>query len=341
MPKSPPSTAEFPRVVPIRTPTPPDLSRGVESADRASEPAAAPEWLADERPTQRAGPSVPAAPVVAAPQDVPVLTVLLGLHAGQVFTLDRDETILGRGREAHVDIDDVGVSRRHARVVRTDAGRYLLEDLGSANGTFVNGRKVHRVELASGDRVQAGPGLVLRFRLVAADEEALAHKLYEGSTRDALTGLYNRKYAGERLATEFAYAQRHGTLLGLVLFDLDHFKRVNDSFGHLAGDGVLRVVAAQVKTTIRSEDVLARYGGEEFVVLVRGIEHRNVGVLAERIRSGVERLSIPWESRTLKMTVSVGVASLSECRPASVDALVAVADERLYRAKAQGRNRVC
>jgi len=170
----------------------------------------------------------------------------------------------------------------------------------------------------------------------------LAHKLYEGSTRDALTGLYNRKYAGERLAAEVAYAHRHGTLLSLVLFDLDYFKRVNDSFGHLAGDGVLRVVAGQVQKTIRAEDVLARYGGEEFVVLVRGIEHKSVGVLAERIRKGVERLEIPWESRNLKTTVSIGVASLSECGPkAAAEALVALADERLYQAKAGGRNRVC
>ena len=330
MPKDPYTTQPFAKLVPIRTPAPP--SDGDPVLDGYD----------DERPTQRGTQAYIATPVVVAPPDRPLLTVLLGLNAGQVFTLDRDETIIGRGRDARVGIDDVGISRRHARIVRTDARRYILEDLGSTNGTFVNGRKVQRVELASGDRVQAGPALVLRFRLIAADEEALAHKLYEGSTRDALTGLYNRKYAGERLAAEVAYAHRHGTLLSLVLFDLDYFKRVNDSFGHLAGDGVLRVVAGQVQKTIRAEDVLARYGGEEFVVLVRGIEHKSVGVLADRIRGGVERLSIPWESRTLKTTVSVGVASLSECGPkATVEALVALADERLYKAKAGGRNRVC
>jgi diguanylate cyclase (GGDEF)-like protein len=271
-----------------------------------------------------------------------LLTVLAGLHAGQVFTIDRDEMSIGRGHDADVRIDDVGTSRKHARILRTAGQRYILEDLGSTNGIFVNGRRGERVDLADGDRIQIGPALVFRFGLIAPDEQALARQLYEGSTRDGLTRVFNRKYAGERLATEVAYAHRHRTLLGVVLFDLDHFKRVNDSFGHQAGDAVLRVVAAQVQKAIRAEDVLARYGGEEFVVLARGIEHKSVAVLANRIRQSVERLSIPWESRTIKTTVSVGIASLSECEPkASMDGLVALADARLYQAKADGRNRVC
>ena len=127
-----------------------------------------------------------------------------------------------------------------------------------------------------------------------------------------------------------------------MLFDIDHFKRVNDAFGHQAGDGVLRVVAAQVQKAIRTEDVLARYGGEEFVVLVRGVEHDKVAMLAERIRRGVERLSMPCESKTIRTSVSIGVASLTECGPkATAEALMKLADERLYRAKTGGRNRVC
>jgi two-component system cell cycle response regulator len=307
-----------------------------------SQPSVIPDWFDDDRPTQRDAHVAVAAPVVASSPDRPLLTVLAGLNEGQVFTLDRAETIIGRGRDAHVGIDDAGISRRHARIVRTDGRRYTLEDLGSTNGVFVNGRRVARAELAGGDRVQVGSTLVLRFGFTSADEEALAHKLFEGSTRDGLTGLYNRKYAGERLEAEVAYAHRHGTLFSLVLLDLDHFKRINDTFGHPAGDGVLRVVAAQVRKAIRTEDVLARYGGEEFVVLARGIEHTKAGVLAERIRRGVERLSMPWRSRTIRTTVSVGAVSLSECGPkATVEALMALADERLYQAKASGRNRVC
>jgi two-component system cell cycle response regulator len=174
---------------------------------------------------------------------------------------------------------------------------------------------------------------------IAADEEALARKLYEGSTRDAMTGLDNRKYAAERLAAEVAYAHRHDTLLSPALFDIDHFKRVNGGFGHPAGDAVLRVTAAQVRKAVRTEDVVARYGGEEFAVLVRGIEHRRVGALADRIRGCVERLAIPWESESFRVTVSVEAASLSECgAKAKMESLVALADERLYRARGARRN---
>jgi diguanylate cyclase (GGDEF)-like protein len=343
MSEDPHTTLKFPKVVPVEAPTqatPP--SGGPEAIGRSSsETITVEEWHDDEIPTQR-GQRVSVA--VSASTSSPSrasLTVLAGLNAGQIFTVRQDETIIGRGRDAEVRVDDVGVSRKHARVVRTEAQRHVIEDLGSTNGIFVNGRMVDRVELTSGDRVQIGPTLLFRFGFIADDEEALARRLYDGSTRDALTQLYNRKYLGERLAAEVAYAHRHGTLLSLALFDLDHFKRINDSFGHLAGDVVLRVVAAQVQRTVRAEDVLARYGGEEFVVLVRGIEHKGVRALAERVRGCVERLSIPWESRTLKVTVSIGVASLSERGPkGTVEALLALADERLYQAKGAGRNRV-
>ena len=295
----------------------------------------------DESPTQR-GTHEAASTAKATSANRPLLTVLVGLNAGQVFALDRDETFIGRGRDADVVLDDMNVSRRHARIVRTEDGRYFLEDLRSANGIFLGGRRVERVELHDGDRVQISAAFILRFGLIAADEEALARKLYESSTRDALTGLYNRKYAGERLAAEVAFALRHQTSFSVALFDLDHFKRVNDTHGHQAGDGVLRVVAAQVQRVIRGEDVLARYGGEEFIMLIRGIAPKGVGVMAERVRGSVERLSIPWESHVLRATVSVGVAFLGECGPKGTpEALVALADARLYKAKEGGRNCVC
>jgi diguanylate cyclase (GGDEF)-like protein len=338
MPDDPHTTLKFRKVDPIRAPSEPSEPKTTGS----SRPSQAPDWYADDVPTQRGLVVAIAAPSVTSSPDRALLTVLMGLNVGQVFTLDRSETLIGRSQDAEVHLEDVGVSRRHARIVRTEERRHILEDLGSTNGIFLNGRRVERADLSHGDRVQIGPSLVFRFGLIAADEEALARQLYEGSTRDALTGLFNRKYLSDRLAVEVAFANRHGTHLSVVLFDLDYFKRVNDSFGHVAGDLVLRVVAAQVQKAIRAEDVLARYGGEEFLVIVRGIEHRNVNVLADRIRRAVERLSIPWESRTLRATVSIGVASLSECPPKSMtEALVKLADERLYQAKAGGRNRVC
>jgi two-component system cell cycle response regulator len=343
MPKDPHKTVEFPGVRPVSVP--PSAAPVPSSASRmpaASRPSFIPEWGSDEdvstaRTTEQTI-SIPPPPSV---RDRALVTLLTGLNAGQVFTLDADETFIGRSREAHVRIDDVGISRKHARIVRAQDGRYIVEDLRSTNGVFVNGRKIERAELATGDRVQVGPTVVVRFGLIDEAEESLARQLYESSTRDSLTRAFNRKYLTERLTAEVAYAQRHKGRLAVVLFDLDHFKRANDSYGHLAGDVVLRVVSSQVQRLIRTEDVFARYGGEEFVVLVRGIEHANVTRFAERLRKSIERLVIPWETRTLKVTVSLGVASLSECEPQTPDGVLRVADERLYRAKSQGRNRVC
>jgi diguanylate cyclase (GGDEF)-like protein len=290
------------------------------------------------RPTETA---IAAHPAVVQ-RDRAILTVLMGLNAGQVFTLDTDEITIGRGREAHIRVEDVGISRAHSRIVRTMEGKFVVEDLGSTNGTFVSGKRIERAELHTGDRLQVGPNVVLRFAILDEAEEKLAHQLYEASTKDGLTKVYNRKYFVERMAAEVAYSHRHKAPLSLILFDLDHFKRVNDTHGHLAGDVVLRLVAAQVQKTIRTEDVLARYGGEEFVILVRGVAHVNSARFAERVRKAVERLTIPWESDQIKATISIGVSSLSEIPPeeGTGDALLHLADSRLYGAKASGRNRV-
>jgi diguanylate cyclase (GGDEF)-like protein len=275
-----------------------------------------------------------------AAKDRALLTMLNGLNAGQVFRLDQSETIIGRSKDVGVRVEDVGISRQHARIVRTQEGHFVLEDLGSTNGVFVNGKKVERAELATADRVQIGPNAILRFAVLDAEEEDLACRLYESSTRDALTRAFNRKYLAERLAAEVAYALRHETRLSVIMFDLDHFKRVNDSHGHMAGDAVLRVVAAQVSRLIRAEDVFARYGGEEFVVVVRGIAHPNVALFADRVRKSIEQLVIPIDGAKLRVTASFGASSLEEGTEKSADALFKLADDRLYKAKLGGRNRV-
>jgi diguanylate cyclase (GGDEF)-like protein len=271
-----------------------------------------------------------------------LLTVVSGPNIGRVFSLRDGETVIGRGRDCHVRIDDAGASRSHARIL-VEEGRYILEDLHSTNGTFVAGRRIEREELNSGDRIHVGPNIVVSFAILDAQAERLAHQLYESSVRDPLTRAHNRRYLVERLASEIAYARRHGTRLALILFDLDHFKRVNDTHGHLAGDDVLRDVTAMVSRLIRAEDVFARFGGEEFVILVRGISHTNINRFAERVRAAVERLEIASESTVLRVTISIGVASFDELadKTRTPDALLRLADERLYRAKTEGRNRVC
>jgi diguanylate cyclase (GGDEF)-like protein len=317
---------------------------------RSSQRSSIVEWEDEEASTRTTETSIAVAPAgpVTPRATRAVLTVVSGPSMGRVFSVaEGGHTIIGRGREADVRVDDAGASRAHARVIASE-GRYVVEDLGSTNGTFVDGRRVAgRSELRSGDRIHVGPNVVVSFAIVDAQAERVAHQLYESSVRDPLTRAHNRRYLVERLASEIAYAKRHGTRLALLLLDLDHFKRVNDTYGHLAGDDVLRDVSALVQRMIRVEDVFARFGGEEFVVLVRGIEHANVGRFAERLRVAVERLEIASGEGTsggiVRVTVSIGYASVDELRETNraAEGLLRLADERMYRAKTSGRNRVC
>ena len=193
--------------------------------------------------------------------------------------------------------------------------------------------KVH-----DGDRLQCGD-TVLRFSLVFDHEREALESAWRSSVRDPLTGIHNRKSLEERLAGEIAFAVRHHTPLAIALFDLDHFKRINDTLGHPAGDAVLREVAQRLQDSIRPEDLLARYGGEEFVVVARGLQIEAGWAMAERLRLLIAARRIDVAGRILSVSTSVGVACLEDCGADTTPAtLVKVADRRLYRAKAEGRN---
>lgn len=269
-----------------------------------------------------------------------MLTVISGLNAGQAFSLDTPKHVLGRGSEADLWIEDPGVSRRHAYILR-EGDSYVLVDEGSMNGTFVRGEQVKRCALASGDRIQLGPNVMLSFTIVDDAEEELRKRMYDTSTRDSLTRAFNRQYFFERLGIEIAHSRRHGLPLGLIMIDIDSFKAVNDTYGHLAGDLVLRVVCAQIHKLIRTEDLLARYGGEEFVILARQTSKGAASRLAERIRINVQDTPIDFSKDKLRVTVSAGVSAVAEL-PTSAhdDDLIKLADHRLYAAKHAGRNRV-
>ena len=272
-------------------------------------------------------------------RDRATLTVLSGSNLGAMYAFETS-AIIGRARECLVRIDDAVVSRRHARVVRQDLASYVIEDLKSRNGTFVNGTKIDSHRLCEGDRVSFGSALTLRFGMTDELEEVLLRRLYESSVLDGLTGAFNRKHFSERLAGEVAYAKRHDIPLSLLLFDIDHFKRVNDTHGHLVGDQVLRSLAGVIKRTLRTEDVFARYGGEEFVIIARGTDAEKGYLFADRIRGIVERMPFECVECTLHVTVSIGIASLACCKTqASVEELLSLADRRMYEAKSQGRNR--
>ncbi|HXX68683.1 MAG TPA: GGDEF domain-containing protein [Polyangiaceae bacterium] len=326
------------------TPSSRKSGEGRQRADGSFFPRAGYDWMEEEMSTRLTDTTV-AMPPPSSPmgRTRAMLTVMSGPSAGRAYSVSERETLIGRGREAHVRLDDAGASRLHARIVVLEDGEYLLEDLGSTNGTFVGGKKVDRAQLQSGDRIHVGPNVTVSFAIMDSQAELMTHQLYESAMRDALTRAHNRRYFLERLSSELAFALRHDGLLSLIMFDIDHFKRINDAHGHPAGDEVLREVSAQIGRMIRAEDVFARYGGEEFVLLVRGIDPAKVGRFAERIRTSIENLEVASESAILRVTISAGYVSLSEL-PSETQtemALLRLADERLYRAKEGGRNRCC
>jgi diguanylate cyclase (GGDEF)-like protein len=270
----------------------------------------------------------------------PGLMSLGGESAGKVFRLEGTRIVVGRTREAHVQVTENGVSRRHCLLVQNEDGSYRVEDLGSTNGTMVNGERVAVSPLDAGDRLQLGPELVLQFSWFDEAEQELANRLVEAARFDALTGALNRRSYDERLAAEVAYALRHREKLSVIAFDIDHFKSVNDRHGHVAGDAVLKGVAAIVRLAIRTEDVFARVGGEEFIVLGRGLSTAGACALAERLREAVQAGRFEHGSDVVQVTISLGVGELAEAPGSAIEKLLEMVDDRLYVAKNAGRNRV-
>jgi two-component system, cell cycle response regulator len=272
-------------------------------------------------------------------RDRAMLLRMDGVGAGQVLSVPQTPFTMGRHATNQLPIDDDSISRFHARFVRED-GKYIVEDLGSRNGTFLQGKRITRAEIKDDDWVQLGARVAFRFTLTDSRQEGLLRKLYESSTRDALTGAYNRRHFEDRLRAEIAFGVRHATDCALILLDLDHFKRVNDTYGHPAGDEILRHLGGIATRTLRTEDVFARFGGEEFAVILRGASTRGAGRLAERLREALSQQHAVYEGQEIAVTLSAGCAALSCCTTPSADEVVAVADRRLYAAKQGGRNRV-
>ncbi|MCA9664479.1 MAG: GGDEF domain-containing protein [Myxococcales bacterium] len=267
------------------------------------------------------------------------LIVLSGTNVGQVYRLEADEVTIGREDGSTIQLMDAGISRRHARLRKDGEGGYLLEDAGSRNGTFANNRRVERRHtLEDGDKIQVGVMTILKFSYDDELEADYARKMYDAALRDGLTGVFNRRYFDDRLASELAFSSRHNKALALLLIDLDHFKSVNDTHGHPAGDKILIGFGKLLQSIIRAEDVLARYGGEEFVILCRDTDVMKASILAERIRHAAASHYYHVESARLQVTVSIGVVAVPDQGIDSPAEMVDAADGALYQAKSKGRN---
>lgn len=272
-------------------------------------------------------------------RDRAYLIVLAGGNVGDMFKIGKAEIVIGRGQQADFQVLDDGVSRRHA-VVSCDGGDMYVEDQGSRNGTFVNGAPITRHRLSDGDKIQVGSTTILKFTYHDHFDETFQKQMYESALRDGLTRAFNKKYFTDRVDSEFRFAKRHRVPLSVILFDIDHFKNINDSHGHLCGDFVLQSLARRINDQIRNEDVFARYGGEEFALICRAISMPNALVFGERLRQAIETHSFRYEGTNVPVTISLGVAGMPEIDTPDAQGLIGAADEALYAAKRGGRNRV-
>jgi diguanylate cyclase (GGDEF)-like protein len=265
----------------------------------------------------------------------PCLIVISGPGLGERRELGEDDTEIGRSESCTLCINSDQVSRRHANVLRI-AGRYVVTDLGSTNGTFVNESKIKTTELRDGDQIRIGR-TVIKYTESRVESEYFEH-IMSLASEDALTGAYNKRKFDELFAAEVARSAQGEGPFCFALFDIDFFKRINDQFGHPAGDAVLKGVSELARGIVGHSGSLCRVGGEEFAVLLPGLPLLHATKLAEYLREAVQRHQFSFENRAIPVTISGGLAELAPGETG--EGLYKRTDELLYRSKHGGRNRI-
>ena len=271
----------------------------------------------------------------------PYLVIFIGQDSGKRHKLRLGSMTIGRSREADISIEDDWASRIHCVIHWLD-DVFEIEDRDSTNGTYVNTHKIKRIQVPPGVPIQVGHSL-LKIEFKDQAELELEKNLHRSASIDGLTGIFNRQHFMKRAAEEVAFARRHQCLLGVIMIDIDHFKRINDTYGHQMGDFVLNQFASIINSSKRPEDVFARYGGEEFIILPRGeLSRQGMHLHCERLRQIIEAAEFVFGETRVRITISLGfhLAMVANGdRETSFDDWIAKADEALYRAKDLGRNR--
>jgi diguanylate cyclase (GGDEF)-like protein len=266
------------------------------------------------------------------------LVVIQGEGLGKRVDIEGGAVLVGRSPEARLHIPHPSVSRRHCEVWR-EGEVYRVQDLGATNTTRVNDRPIAEAVLRDGDHITVGE-ILLKFISHASLEARYHEEVYQLATHDPLTDLFNRRHFNQQFDTEISRALRHGRPLCLCIIDVDLFKPINDRFGHVAGDGVLKQLAAILRQQVRCEDLAARIGGEEFAVLLPETHLEGARGFAEQFRSAVEAAEFSPGGVRQRITVSIGLAQAG-LELSDRSRLMQAADAALYRAKETGRNRVC
>ena len=261
-----------------------------------------------------------------------------GPDIGRRIPLLNPQYVVGRDSEAAFVVSRSSVSRQHARLYGDEDGAWWVEDLNSTNGTFVNEVRVKCQRLTDSDQVRFGDA-IYKFLSGSNIESAYHEAIHNMAIQDGMTGIHNKRYFTEFLDREIAVATRHGHPLTLCMFDVDHFKAVNDTYGHLAGDAVLKDLAGRIRPRIRREDLFARYGGEEFACVLPSTALGGGIVFAEHLRTLIEERPCSFEDKHIPFTISLGVTTMHRETGVDPQTLIKRADENLYSAKRGGRNR--
>lgn len=261
-----------------------------------------------------------------------------GVPLGKRYVLETEKLVAGRSPDNSIVLNDQSVSRQHAKFSLT-GDRVEVEDLGTTNGTYVNDRKIaQKTPLGDGDIIRLG-NILLKFYAHNNIDNVFHDKIYRAATIDAGTQIFNKKYLLESLDVEFKSAQAYQKPLSLIYYDLDFFKKMNDTNGHNAGDFILKECAVVVSKVIRKDDIFGRFGGEEFCIILPGTDAKTALDLAERIRKAVDAHVFHFDGKALKQTLSIGISQMTRAMQMPKD-LLDEADQKLYKSKTDGRNRV-
>lgn len=268
----------------------------------------------------------------------PFLVSISGRETGKAIPLKGKNLKIGREIGCDLILDNPHISRMHAEIF-WKGNTIGIKDLGSTNGVFVNGKKVTESVLNNGDKILIGTQLYFKLIYQDAVDQSYQQNLFKAANTDPLTQLYNKRYFMESLEKEFSYSKRTELPLSLLMIDIDFFKQINDNYGHVVGDKVLKLVGSIFSTNLRLENIVSRFGGEEFAILLRGAPLEKARQVGERLRSLVEQQIVISKNKQLTFTISVGVATFTGKNFATPEELLLKADELLYGAKQNGRNK--
>jgi two-component system, cell cycle response regulator len=276
---------------------------------------------------------------------IPVLVVVSGnlLDVGKVLPLYRNNLTVGRDSSTDLPLNDRLISRNHLEVAEVkqekDAFSIHVKDNGSTNGTFLKGKRINEEWLRSGETIEIGTETILLFRTESINCIKNPNIILSMISKDSLTGVYNRRAFDQLIEHIREKLSNTGVCYSLLLIDIDHFKKVNDSFGHPFGDSILKMIAETICMYVRAEDIVARLGGDEFAVVLPGLNAERATELSERLMSKIRCLKSD-DQKCLDLTVSIGISDdcSAKLKPSE---LYRRADVALYKAKKKGRNTSC